>query len=154
MGITGMIQEKWTSFLVVRNKKSWLLRVFKDLEYKWGLWEWIRRIKLNLEVVWLLIYTTPGQGAGWRIVAGFYPLNAGPQRCLLNFELWLIPPPARCLVALPQSRKNRKNWTVCPHHQLSFKKNKKEDQRSAKFLAYLWNGDRQHLIFNKWSVQG
>ena len=33
----------------------------------------------------LMVHTTPGQGAGWRIVAGICPLIAGPLRRLLNY---------------------------------------------------------------------
>ena len=38
-----------------------------------------------------MVHTTPGQGAGWRIVAGFCPLIAGPLRRLLNFMIMSHP---------------------------------------------------------------
>ena len=37
-----------------------------------------------------MVHTTSGQGAGWRIVAGFCPLIAGPLRRLLNCEIWFL----------------------------------------------------------------
>ena len=47
-----------------------------------------------------MIHTTAGQSAGWRIVAGFAPLIAGPLRRLLNLFKDGVPEATSILTAV------------------------------------------------------
>ena len=83
-----MIQKKWISFRVRRNQKSWnsicglLLRVYKDVEYKWGLWGWLRRRAFRGSMAHDSYYTQTSCRLEDR--RRFLPPIASPLRRLLN----------------------------------------------------------------------
>ena len=64
-----------------------------------------------------MIHTTAGQSAGWRIVAGFAPLIAGPLRRLLNVLESSPGQSAAILVSYCPNRSSELEETVTTKHE-------------------------------------
>ena len=94
-----MIQEKWINFRDGMTHDKWnmilgflLQRLYKEVEYEWELWgmnkeETIKFRGTMTQKSWLMIHTTLGPAADWRIVAGFCPLIRGVQTGKLPFSI-------------------------------------------------------------------